>query len=113
MSSSTNFKVTQGIKWDLDFAYTTEDNQPINISNYTILAEVRDKPGGSLICATATNGDGITMIDDGNYNSFNMVFDGDKTNKFNYPRSAYQVKIVETDDELVSGWLEVNPGVIE
>ena len=53
------------------------------------------------------------MIDDGNYNSFNMLFDGDKTNQFNYPRSAYQVKIVETDDELMSGWLEVNAGVIE
>ena len=53
------------------------------------------------------------MIDDGNYNRFLMTFTGDKTAKFNYPRAAYQVKVVETDDELAFGWLEVNAGVID
>ena len=113
MSNSVNFKVTQGIKWELDIAYTTEDDLPIDISEYTIIAEVRDKPGGKLICATAATGDGIEMINDGNYNRFLMTFTGDKTAKFNYPRAAYQVKVVETDDELAFGWLEVNAGVID
>ena len=113
MSDIKNFIVTQGIKWELDIAYTDEQDVPIDISDYTILVEVRDKPGGSILCATATNGDGITMIDNGDYNSFNMIFTGAKTRNFTYPRAAYQIKIVETDDELASGWLEVNPGVIE
>lgn len=109
---STNFNIIQGDKWSLDIAYTTEDNQPINISNYTIIAEVRNKPGGNIICATITTGDGITMVDDGNYNRFIMTFTGEKTSKFTYPRAAYQVKIQDTEDTLLDGWLEVNAGVV-
>lgn len=104
---STNFEVTQGSTWELDIAYESEDGSPINISNYTIVAEVRDKPGG-LVCATATNGDGIEMVVDEHYNRFIMTFSGEKTAKFAYPKAAYQIRLVEIEDELMSGWLKVD-----
>lgn len=110
---SINFKVIQGDNWSLDIAYTDSENNPINISDYTIIAEVRDKPGGQVLCATSTNGDGIEMIDDGNYNRFLLTFDENKTSNFNYPRAAYQVKVVDTGDSILDGWFEVNPGVIK
>ena len=110
---ATNFKVIQGDNWSLDISYTDSENNPINISTYTILAEVKDSAGGSLLCATATNGDGIEMINDGNYNRFTLTFDGAKTAKFNYPKAAYQVKIIDTGDSILDGWFEVNAGVID
>ena len=110
---ANNFKVIQGDSWSLDIAYTDSEDNPINISNYTILAEVKDAPGGRLLCATATNGDGVEMIDDGNYNRFILTFGGNKTAKFNYPKAAFQIKVVETNDTILEGWFMVNPGVID
>jgi len=113
MSNSINFEVTQGQTWSLDIAYTDNQNNPINISNYTILAEVRDKPGGKILCATSTNGDGIEMVNDGNHNRFILTFDGTKTKNFNYPNSAYEVKVVDIEDIVIQGWFKVDAGVIE
>jgi hypothetical protein len=109
---STNFKVIQGDTWSFDLFYTDENNTPINISNYTLIGEVRDKPGGSVVCAAISTGNGIELINDGNYNGCRITFSGDKTRKFNYPRSAYQIKIVNTEDTLLDGWIEVDAGVI-
>jgi len=110
---ANNFKVIQGDTWSLDIAYTDADNNPINISNYTILAEVKDTPGGRLLCATSTNGDGVEMINDGNYNRFILTFNSAKTAKFNYPKAAFQVKVVDTDDTILEGWFIVGAGVID
>ena len=114
MADNINFSIIQGDKWTLEVYYfdNSEPPVPINISNYTILAEVRDKPGGSLICATATNGDGIELIQDGNYNGIKVTFSSEKTFNFNLPKSAYQVKISDTGDTLLSGWIDVSPAVI-
>ena len=112
---STNFQIIQGDTWSLDIYYTDSEDTPINISNYHVIAEVRDKPGGNLICASASmdENDGITLIDFPNTNNaVKVIFTPEKTSKFNLPKSAYQIKVVETGDTLLSGWLEVDPGVI-
>ena len=112
---STNFQVIQGDTWSIDIYYTDSDDTPINISNYRIVAEVRDKPGGSLLCASSSTdeNDGIVLIDFPNINNaIKVTFNSDKTAKFNLPRSAYQIKVIETGDTLLNGWLEVDAGVI-
>jgi hypothetical protein len=110
---NTNFDLIQGDVWDIDIYYVDTEDNPINISTYSIIAEVRDKPGGELLCATANMQDGISLIDFPDIsNAVRVVFSPEKTSKFNLPKSAYQIKIVETGETLLSGWLMVDPGVI-
>lgn len=110
---NTNYEIIQGDTWTLDVYYEDKDGNPINISNYNIVAEVKDKQGGSILCASASIDDGVTLIDDGNYNAVRVEFSPSKTSKFNIPKSAYQIKIVETGDTLLMGWINVEPGVID
>lgn len=110
---NTNFDLIQGDTWDIDIYYEDADGNPINISNLSVIAEVRDKPGGSLLCATSDMEDGISLINFPTVsNAVRVVFSPEKTSKFNLPKSAYQIKIVETGDTLLSGWINVGPGVI-
>ena len=111
---STNFEVIQGDNWSIDIYYVDAEDNPINISNYTVLAEVKDKPGGYLLCASSSTGDGIELIDFPNIsNAIRVTFTGDKTAKFNLPKSAFQVQVVETKDTLINGWFVVEAGVID
>lgn len=111
---NTNFELIQGDTWSLDIYYEDSENNPINISNYSVIAEVRDKPGGSILCATADMQDGISLIDfPDTSNAVRVIFSPEKTFKFNLPKSAYQIKILETGDTLLSGWINVEPGVID
>jgi hypothetical protein len=111
---STNFQIIQGDTWSVDIYYTDPQDTPINISNYTFIAEVKDKPGGNLLCASASLGDGIELIDFPNTsNAIRITFNQEKTSKFNLPKSAYQIKIIETGETLLNGWLEVDAGVID
>jgi len=110
---NTPFNVIQGDTWSFEIDYEDVDGNPINISNYSIVAEVRDKPGGSILCSSISNEDGIELINfpDKN-NSIRVTFQPQQTAKFNLPKSAYQVKIVDTGDTLVNGWINVDAGVI-
>lgn len=110
---NTNFEIIQGDTWQFDIYYEDVDGTPINISNYNVIAEVRDKPGGSIFCAASDMSDGISLIDFPNIsNAVRVVFSPEKTAKFNLPKSAYQVKVVETGDTLATGWVIVEAGVI-
>lgn len=110
---NTPFNIIQGDTWSFEIDYEDVDGNPINISNYNIVAEVRDKPGGSILCSSISSGNGIELIDFPNTsNKIKVTFGPNETAKFNLPRSAYQVKIVDTADTLISGWLTVDPGVI-
>ena len=110
---NNNFDLIQGDTWDIDIYYVDSNDAPINISTYSIIAEVRDKPGGTILCASADMEDGISLIDFPNINNaVRVVFSPEKTNKFNIPKSAYQIKIVETGETLLTGWINVEPGVI-
>jgi hypothetical protein len=111
---STNFEVIQGDTWSMDIYYTDSNDAPIDISNYNVLAEVKDKQGGSLLCATATSGNGIELINfPTTNNAIRVTFTGEQTAKFNLPRSAFQIQVVETKDTLLNGWFIVEPGVID
>jgi hypothetical protein len=111
---NTNFEVIQGDAWGLDIYYEDSEGNPINLSNHHVIAEVRDKPGGQLLCATANMEDGISLINFPQINNaVTVMFSPEKTAKFNLPKSAYQIKVVETGDTLLTGWINVEPGVID
>ena len=113
MQNTNLEKIIQGDTWSIDIYYVDKDDNPINISNYQVIAEVRDKPGGNILCATADMNDGIELIDFPNINNaVRVTFSPEKTAKFNLPKSAYQIKVVETGDTLLNGWIPVDPGVI-
>lgn len=104
----TNFKIIQGDAWAITIEYLDNQGNPIGVSDYQIIAEVTDKPGGSLICATSTTQSGqIVKVQDGIGATFTVNFSGEQTKKFILPKSYYQIKIVDTQDTLLNGWVEL------
>ena len=112
-NDNLNFKITQGDTFDLEITYEDTAGDPINLTNYTFVLEVRDKPGGSILCATCTLGDGITVSAPAT-GFIAVSISSEKTKKFNLPKSAYQLQAVlgTSKTTLVQGWFEVNAGVI-
>jgi hypothetical protein len=109
-----NWKITQGDDFLCDIEYKDPDDNPINISDFTILLEVKDKPGGKILSARCTIGDGIE-ITDGPNGKFSISISGAKTNVFNYPRASYQIQGTTSSNEkitLLQGWFIVNAGTI-
>ena len=111
---STNFEVIQGDTWAIDIYYTDSNDAPIDISQFTVTAEVKDKPGGHMLIASSESGDGIELINfPTTNNAIRVTFTGAQTAKFNLPKSAFQIQVNETKDTLLSGWFIVEPGVID
>jgi len=104
----TNFDIIQGDTWSLTLSYTDSNDNPINISDYNLIAEVTDKPGSKNVIATVTTQDGgIVSVDDGTGSTVKVTFSGEKTQKFYVPKSYYQIKIVDTSDTLINGWVNL------
>lgn len=111
---NTNFDIIQGDTWSFDIYYEDQSGSPINLSTYNIIAEVKDKQGGNILCASASLNDGISLINFPTLNNaIRVTFSPEKTSKFNLPKSAYQIKVVETGDTLLIGYINVLPGVID
>lgn len=115
MSVDKNWKIVQGdsIVWQI--GYSDPSGSAINLSGYSAMLMIRDVPGGSIFCASAGVGDGITL----NSPSVGGVYINitpDKTKKFNYPKSAYQLQITSASGiktTLMKGYFDVDAGVIE
>jgi hypothetical protein len=105
----TNFNIIQGDTWTLTITYTDSENTPIDISNYQITAEVRDKPGGKIVCGTITTEAGqiVSDLNDSTGATIIATFPGSMTEKFVLPKSYYQIKIIDTADTLLNGWVEL------
>jgi len=116
---SINFKITQGETFAEQLQYVYEDesgnNIPIDITGFTFNLEVKDKPGGRVLAASCEIEDGITIVDATN-GIIDLEIIPNKTNKFIYPRSAYQLNTTDqygAKDVWLQGWFLVNPGVID
>lgn len=108
-----NFNVVQGDTFKVNISYTDSSNLPINLSNYSAWLEIRDKPGGKILCATASVNDGITIVSASG--GINVSLSSAKTKNFTTPRAAYQLQITDyygAKTTLLNGWFLVNPGVI-
>lgn len=111
---NVNFKITQGDTFAIELQYLDEDDNVIDISGYQFRLEVRDKPAGQALCAVCTNGDGFTITDAQN-GIVNLEVSPEKTRKFNYPKSAYQIQSTDEanrNSTWIQGWFQVNAGVI-
>lgn len=109
-----NYSVIQGDSFTLSIAYTDSSKNAIDLTGYTAHIEVRDKPGGKVICATGNIGDGIT-IPDLHAGIININLTPAKTRKFVLPRSAYQIQLTSAggiSQTILNGYLLVDPGVI-
>lgn len=107
-----NYKITQGETFALQLQYQDPDQNPIDVSDYTIVFTAKDKPQGSIYCATCVDGDGIDMSDAINGN-INLTVSPSKTANFNYPRTYYKINATDTYGEeyvFLQGWFEVTAG---
>lgn len=115
-----NYNIVQGDSFLLSLTYANPDGSPINLTGASALFEVKDQPGGKILCATASGiasasvNDGITFSASTGQIYLNIT--PEKTKLFNYPRAAYQLQVTTTGGiktTLLTGWFIVNAGVID
>ena len=112
---NTNFEITQGDTFALQLTYFDEFKVPINITDYSVIMEIKDKPGSRILSAQCSIGDGIILSDPA-HGIINIEVSPAKTKVIPYPKAAYQVQVTDQNGAkttLVQGWLTVNPGVIQ
>ena len=110
-----NFKVIQGDTFTIVVTYKNPNGSVIDITDFTARMDVRDKPGGKVLCASATENNGGIVIDGPN-GEITIEFTPAQTKKFTIPNAAHQLKItnLNTNQEttLVQGYLQVSSAVI-
>jgi hypothetical protein len=109
-----NFKVVQGDTFNIVVTYKNPNGSAIDLTDFTARMDVRDKPGGKILCASATENNGITISNaDG---EITVEFSPSQTKKFTLPNSAYQLKITNSNNgqqtTLLQGYLQVSSAVI-
>jgi hypothetical protein len=108
-----NFKVVQGDTFTIVVSYKNPNGTAINLTGAAARMDVRDKPGGKVLCASATqNNGGITI--DGPSGQITVEFTPDQTKKFTIPSAAYQLQIDSGGEKitLTQGYLQVSSAVI-
>jgi len=125
MTVKANFEHIQGDNFRLNIVYYDSSNNLVNLSGYSAVLEVRDQPGGSILCTSGSIGSiPASGAYSGQYIStpsassgtLQINIPGDQTHNFNYPRSSYQVRVQSSGgikDTLATGWITVDAGTIE
>jgi len=113
-ANESNFNIVQGDSFPLIIVYKDSSGSAINLTGYSAKMEVRDKPGGKILCATASIGDGIT-ITSASTGTIDILLSSTKTSNFTIPKAAYQFNITSssTTTTLLYGWFIVEKSVIE
>ena len=124
MSTDQNYKIVQGDTFSLEATYENNSGSAINLTGYTSYFEVRDQPGGFILCATASlgiipasgsfSGDGISIVS-ASTGTITLDISPAKTLEFNYPRSSFQWRVKSPSGKnttLVKGWFLVDAGTI-
>jgi hypothetical protein len=119
-----NYNIVQGDAFLTSYLYQTASSVPINLSGGYLVFEVRDEPGGSLVCSTSSIGpipasgsisNGTLTVSSASSGSVTVVISGSSTNNFNVPRSAFQARFTNSSGNATTfekGWFNVDPGVI-
>ena len=125
MSVNNNYTLIQGDSFQIQVAWYDSNNSIINLSGYSAVFEVRDQPGGSILCTSGSLGSipssgslsGLYLsTPSASTGIININVPGTITNNFNYPRSSYQLRVQSSSgirSTLVQGWISVNAGTIE
>lgn len=111
-----NFKVVQGDTFSIAVNYKNPDGTAIDLVDYTARMDIRDVPGGRVLCASATEENGGISIN-GSAGQINIQFTPTQTKKFTIPNAAHQLQIIHNDTNkkitLVTGHIKVSPSVIK
>jgi hypothetical protein len=108
-----NFKVVQGDTFSIQVTYTNPNGTPINLTNYSARMDVRNEPAGKVLCASVTNGNGITI--NGSTGVLSITFNPAQTRRFSTPSAAYQLQIASSGGQyttILKGFLSVYPAVV-
>ena len=109
-----NWKITQGDTFSLELQYKDADENPISLTGFDIIMEIKDKPGGRVLSARCSLGDGISVPNEAD-GIIEISVSPQKTRKFNYPRASYQIQGTDQYGEnttFLQGWFLVNAGTI-
>lgn len=117
MAGIKNFKVDQSTNFAFTVIYKDPSGNPIDLTQYRAKMDVAEKPGSKKVLASCNcqeNG-GITITPlEG---KLEINFDKDKTKKFHFPKSAYDLVVIHIPTgqvtRLLEGWLEVSRAVTE
>jgi hypothetical protein len=113
MAKTVNFEIIQGDTFVLNATYKDADKNPIDLSTFGITFEVRDDFGGSVVCATATKNNGITL--NNTTKAITITMTPEQTKRFTVPKASYQLQITSnngTKTTLASGYFAVGKAVI-
>jgi hypothetical protein len=109
-----NFKVVQGDTFKIRVEYTDPDKNPINLTDFSAKMDVRNEPGGKILCAAINSSSGISI--DGDAGVLDITFNPSQTRKFTTPSAAYQLKIIsngnQEENTILKGYFSVSPAVI-
>jgi hypothetical protein len=124
-TTNQNYNFVQGDSFIISASALNSSGSLINLTGYTALFQARDMPGGTILCATASISSipstgsfaGYQMsVPSASSGIINVNISASNTNYFNYPRTAYQLRITSPSGDkttIVKGWLNVDAGTIE
>jgi hypothetical protein len=111
MAAQKNFKVDQNATFSFEVQYLDESDTPIQLQTYTAKMQVRNVSGDKL-AFTLTNVDGLTI--NPTQGKINVAISADRTNKMFYPKSAYDLVIIDSSQNkyrLLEGFMTLNRAV--
>lgn len=107
-----NFEVVQGDTFSIQVEYQDGDSEPIELTGFSAIMDVRDKPGGKILCASATSSTTIDIDEDNGI--LDVTFLPEQTRKFT-PRAAYQLQVISPEGlrtTILKGYFSVSQAVI-
>jgi hypothetical protein len=113
MAVQKNFEVDQNTTFSFIVEYKDANNNPINLTGATAKLQARDTQGGSKLAFTLTSPSGGITID-GALGKVTCRMTPTQTNKLFYPKSAYDLIIVETNAnriKLLEGFMTLSRSV--
>lgn len=109
----TNFKVVQGDTFVIQVTYEDPNGDPIDLTSFSARMDVRNEPGGKILCASITNDNGISI--DGSNGILTITLSPSQTRRLTTPSAAYQLQIISTSDiytTILKGYFSVYPAVV-
>ena len=111
---SKNFEVEQNTTFTFQIQYVADDEvTPISLVGATAKMQVRDTQGGTKLACTLTSPTGGITID-GPTGTLTIKMTPTQTNKLFYPKSAYDVMIVDSNGnkiKLLKGFMTLSRSV--
>lgn len=108
-----NFKVVQGDSFSAQISYKDSAGNPIDLTGFSARMDVRNEPGGKILCASITDSNGITI--DSSNGILDILFEPSQTRRFTTPSATYQLQIISSSNiytTILRGYFSVYPAVV-